>query len=187
MRIGQLAVLSVLVALPAAAGSAISVPFDVQVPLMLKALTYDRNLKARAGDHVRIAVLVPKGSKSVAEDLTTALNALPDRTVNGLPVSFREIVLSDASTLDGSLREQRWAVVYVLPGFSKEDLAEVRRVCEARHILPVAAAAEEIERGMAFAVGAQAGKPQIVVDLPGSKACGSEFDLALLRVARVIQ
>jgi len=28
---------------------------------------------------------------------------------------------------------------------------------------------------------------QIVVDLPGSKACGSEFDLALLRVARVIQ
>jgi len=174
-------------ATPVAAG-AISVPFEVQVPLVLKALTYDRNLKTRGGDQARIAVLLPpKGGRGPADDLAAALNGLPDRTVNGLPVTFREIVVTDAAALEAGLKDQRWVAVYVMPGFSKDELAQVRRVCEAKRILTVAAAADEIERGMAFAIGAQSGKPQIVVDLAGSKACGSEFDLALLRVARVIQ
>jgi hypothetical protein len=188
MRAFKLAVLSLVAALPASAGAAITVPFDVQVPLVLKALTYDRSLKARAGDQVRIAVLIPgKSGRDAADDLSAALSGLPDRTVNGMPVNFREIVVGDAASLEAGLRDLRWVAAYVMPGFSREELAEIRRVCQTRHILTVAAAAEEIERGLAFAVGAQGGKPQIVVSLPGSKACGSEFDLALLRVARVIQ
>ena len=187
VRTRHFAILSVLVALPAAAGSSVPVPFDVQVPLVLKALTYDRNLKSRAGDHVRIAVLVPKGARAAAERLSTALDGLPDRTVNGLPVSFREVPVSGIAALETALRDTRWVAVYVLPGFTHEELREVRRVCEVRQILPVAAVADEVEHGMAFAIGAEAGKPQIVVNIAGSKACGSEFELALLRVSRVVQ
>jgi hypothetical protein len=171
------------------ARAADNVPYDVQVPLVLKALTYDRNLKNRTSDTVRIAVLIPgkNGGRAAAADLAAALNNLPDRTVNGMPVVFREIVVTDGAGLEAALREARFVAAYVLPGFSPEELAQVRRICESRQILPVAAVAGEIERGMAFAVGAQGGRPQIVVDLSNSKACGSEFDLALLRVARVIQ
>lgn len=177
----------VLATAPVAAAS-VAVPFDIQVPLLLKALTYDRNLKSRAGEQVRIAVLVPsKGGRGAAEDLQTAVGALPDRTVNGLPVSFREISVNDEATLDRALGEGRWAAAYVLPGFGREELEQIKRVCQSRHVLAVAASVEEVERGLAFAVGVREGKPQIVVNLPGSKACGSEFDLALLRVSRVIQ
>ncbi len=182
--------LSVLVAaltVPAAA-SGVAVPFDIQVPLVLKALTYDRNLKTRAGDQVRIAILIPaKGGRSAAEDLQTAVGGLPDRTVNGMPVTFREVSVSDEASLEKALGDGRWAAAYVMPGFSRDDIDQIKRACQEHHVLAVAASADEVERGLAFAVGIREGKPQIVVNLAGSKACGSEFDLALLRVSRVIQ
>ncbi len=160
-------------------------PFDIQVPLLLKALTYDRNLKSRAGEQVRIAIVVPpKGSRTAPDELAAAVKALPDRTVNGLPVTFEE-VSSDA--LEQTLRERRWAAAYVMPGFSRDEIAQIKRACEARHVLAVATSVDEVERGLPFGVGSQAGKPQIVVNLPSTKACGTEFDLALLRLSRVIQ
>ena len=178
-------VLLAAVSAAASAGGPV-VPFDIQVPLVLKALTYDRNLKGRAGEHVRIAVLSPKGSASTAAELQASLAALPDRTVNGMPVSFREIKGSDEAALDQGLSEGHWAAIYVMPGFDRDDLAKIRRVAESRHVLAVAAEAQDVERGMVFGVAAQGGKPQLVVNLTGAKACGSDCDLALIRLSRVI-
>jgi hypothetical protein len=187
MKPAALASALVLVMAAAAAADPM-VPFDVQVPLVLKALTYDRNLKTRAGDHVRIAVITPaKAGREVAEDFLSSISQLPDRTVNGLPVTFREVAVTDESGLDQALRTGRWAVAYVLPGFRADELALVKRVCASRQILAVAAEVDDVERGMAFGVGAASGKPQIVVNLPSAKASGTDFDLALLRLARVIQ
>jgi hypothetical protein len=171
-----------------AASSGAMVPFDVQVPLVLKALTYDRNLKSRAGDQVRIAVLVsPRGRSAAANELSASLAALPERTVNGMPVVFKEVAFTDQAGLDQALGAGRWAAAYVLPGFTGDELAQIRRVCESRRVLAVAAQAEEVEGALAFGIGAQGGKPQLVVNLPNARACGTDFDLALLRLARVIQ
>jgi hypothetical protein len=164
------------------------VPFDVQVPLVLKALTYDRNLKTRSGEQVRIAVVSPaKASREVTEEFLSSVSSLPDRTVNGLPVTFREITVADEAGFDQALRGGRWAAAYVLPGFRADELSQVKRVCASRQVLAVAAEVDDVERGMAFGVGAAGGKPQIVVNLPNAKASGTDFDLALLRLARVIQ
>lgn len=178
---------AVLLALVPGVRAAAPVPFDVQVPLLLKALTYDRSLKGRVSDEVRIAVaLPPKGGRDAADGLRNALVDLPGRTVNGLPVSFKE-VSGEEGALQDTLRSGRWAAVYVLPGFSSAELDAVKRVCAARQVLAAAAQVDDVERGIAFGVGAQAGKPQLVVNLGGMKAFGSDFDLALLQLARVIQ
>lgn len=168
--------------------AAAPVSFDVQVPLLLKALTYDRSLKARVGEQVRIAVaLPPKGGREAADGLRNALEGLPDRTINGLPVSFRE-VSGEEGALQDTLRGGRWAAVYVMPGFSNAELEGIKRVCASRQVLAAAAQVDDVvEHGMAFGVGAQGGKPQLVVNLGGMKAFGSDFDLALLQLARVIQ
>src|SRR6185503_5358494 len=112
---------AVLTAVALAAGPSVAaamVPFDVQVPLMLKALTYDRTLKARAGDQVRIAIIVPaKGGRDATDELFASISTLPDRTVNGLPVVFKEVVATDEAALDQALRSGRWAAAYVMPGF----------------------------------------------------------------------
>jgi hypothetical protein len=178
---------AVLLLTVSAAGSAAMVPFDVQVPLVLKALTYDRNLKSRAGDQVRIAVVVPSRGRGAAADLSASLAALPERTVNGMPVVFKEVPFTDQASLDQALAQGRWAAAYVMPGFGQEELAQIRRVCESRRVLAVAALADEVEQGLAFGIGAQGGKPQLVVNLPTARACGTDFDLALLRLAKVIQ
>jgi hypothetical protein len=164
------------------------VPFEVQVPLVLKALTYDRNLKSRATSEVRIAILVPAGTgREAAADLKDALTRISGRTVNGLEVVFKEIDASDDAALEAKLNGSQWAVAYVMPGFTQAGLAKVRRLCEARGVLPVAAAIDDLEHGLAFGIGAAGSRPQIVVNLPASKACGSDFDLALLQLSKVLR
>jgi len=164
------------------------VPFDVQVPLVLKALTYDRNLKARAGDQVRIAILMPpKSNRAGVDQLLSSIASIPGRTLNGMPVVFKEIVVEDDASLESGLRDGSWAAAYVMPGFGKPDLAKVRKICETRRVLAVAASIDDLENGLAFGVGAQGSKPQIVINLPASKACGSDFDLALLQLSKVVQ
>jgi hypothetical protein len=175
-----------LAALPLSAGA--MVPFDVQVPLVLKALSYDRTLKARVGNAVRIAVLAPpKHGHGPSEDLMEAVANLPDRTLAGLPVTFRDITANDEASLDQALQADRWAAVYVMPGFREDQIAQIRKVTAARQVLAVAAQAEDVERGIAFGVGSNGGRPQFVVNLQSIKACGSEFDLALVRLSRVVQ
>ena len=175
-----------VLAVPPCAGST-AVPYDVQVPLLLKALTYDRTLKTRAGDSVRIAIVVPtKGHRAAVDDLQAAVQNLPDRTVNGLPVTFREVVAESGADLEQALQGARWTAAIIMPGFGTSQLAEIRRVCAAQRVLAVAGDVGDMERGLAFGIGVQGGKPQIVVNLPSTKACGSDFDLALLRLSRVI-
>jgi hypothetical protein len=169
------------------AAAKVTVPFDVQVPLVLKALTYDRNLKARVGEDVRIAVLVRKEGRGAAAELKAALDRIAGRTVSGLAVVFTEIEASEDATLEARLAEGQWAAVYVMPGFAQAELARVRRVCEARRVLPVAAVVDDLDHGMAFGIRAFGGRPQIVVNLPASKACGSDFDLALLELSKVVR
>jgi hypothetical protein len=192
MRLPRLCAIALLatIALPNLGSVAVAarfVPFEVQIPLVLKALTYDRRLKSRVSDEVRIAIVAPAKDRDVVADFHASVRKLPTRTVNGLPVTFKEVARGDDDPLDRELRDGRWAAVYTLPGFSEDELQRIRKAGEAAHVLLVAADAEDVERGLAFGVGADGGKPQIVVHLPRSVACGSDFDLAFLRLGRVIQ
>ena len=185
MRSVTTGLLSAALLLAASAEAGAGVPFDVQVPLVLKALTYDRNLKSRASDQVRIAIVIPKGASRAAEELTASVKSVTGRTINNLPVIFKEIVVEDDATLEEGLKEGTWAAAYVMPGFGRADIAKIRRLCEGRRILAIAAAVDDMEYGLAFGIGAQGSKPQIVINLPASKACGSDFDLALLQLSKV--
>lgn len=182
----QVAWLCAVLLLTVSAQAAAVVPFEVQVPLVLKALTYDRNLKARTGAEVRIAVIVPPKGSRAADELTSSVKSVTSRTINNLPVVFKDIVVDSDAALEEGLRDGTWAAAYVMPGFGRADLAKIRRLCELRRVLAIAAAVDDVENGLAFGIGAQGSKPQIVINLPVSKACGSDFDLALLQLSKVL-
>jgi uncharacterized protein DUF4154 len=186
MRRHAAAWLSGVLLLAGSAQAAAVVPFEVQVPLVLKALTYDRNLKTRTSDQVRIAVIVPGKGNRAADELSSSLKSATSKTINNLPVVFRDIVVETDADLEEGLRDGTWAAAYVMPGFGRADLAKIRRLCESRRVLAIAAAVDDVENGLAFGIGAQGSKPQIVINLPASKACGSDFDLALLQLSKVV-
>jgi hypothetical protein len=187
-RVAVIGLLAGLALLTTPVGAAAVIPFDVQVPLVLKALTYDRNLKARAGDQVRIAIIVPaKGSRTAADELQASLSGSQARTVNGMPVAFKLIVAEADDSVEQGLRDGGWAAAYIMPGFSRAELDKVRKACEQKRVLAVAAAVDDIDNGLAFGIGAQGSKPQIVINLKASKACGSDFDLALLQLSKIVQ
>lgn len=183
------ALLAVGLAIPSVATPAVDVvPFAIQVPLVLKALTYDRSLKSRVTDQVRIAVLSPPGKvREAIDELNASLASLPARSLDGRPVQFVEVAAGDEESLDRALRTGHWAAAYAMPGFGAREMDQIKRAAQSARVLLVAAASEDVSRGMAFGVGERDGKPVMVVNLTVTKACGSEFDLALLRLAQVIQ
>ena len=107
------------------------VPISLQMELMLKVATYDKNLRQRAGDAVRVAVLLevdnPDSVRSGAQALK-ALSAVSE--LEGLPLERTSTSYSDGPALARTIRESRVSLLYVTPGFGEEELAAIAR---ARH------------------------------------------------------
>ena len=165
-------------------GGALAVPFDVQVPLMLKALTYDRSLKTRVGGPGSHRHRAPaqgehaRRRRAAGRRFATLPEPHPERPARHVPGDRRST--DDAARGRSRCADGRWAAAYVMPGFSSEDLAKIRRVCAARRSWPWPPTPTTWNTGLAFGVGAGAASRSSWSTCRARKACGSDFDLALL-------
>lgn len=164
-------------------------PASQQVPLLLKILTYDRQLAAKAGSELTIGIVyVPGNSDSakVTSDISGTLQRFTGKTVKSLPIRHWTIEYVTAERLEAVLREKSVNVIYVSPG-NERNLATILRLSKAQHITTTTGVPEYVKRGVAVGIGSRQGKPEILINLESSKSEGSEFDAGLLRMATVVQ
>jgi len=158
--------------------------------LILRALAYDRKLKARVGSEVRVLVVYQSGnqpSETTKSDLVGALqDAARETTVSGLPVRVASLAYSDAGGLEAALKSDHTAAVYVCLGVTSHanNIAEVTR---RRSALTFTGDEESVKSGLSVGLITRGTKPTVLVNLPASKAEGADLDPALLRVAEVIR
>src|SRR5262245_57524999 len=92
------------------------VPASLQVPLLLKILTYDRNFTARTGSSLRIAVVF-NGTNQVSlrarDEIAAAFDAFGDKTVKNLPIRYTALEYVSDSQVDGAVRTGQINVFYV--------------------------------------------------------------------------
>ena len=70
---------------------AMAVPADLQVPLLLKILTYDRQLEAKAGSDLVIGIVhdpSDRESAKAADEIASTLYKFAGKTVKKLPVRY---------------------------------------------------------------------------------------------------
>jgi hypothetical protein len=185
----SLVLLAALAAAPSArAADVMPVPAELQVPLLLKILTYDRNLESRAKAELNIGVVfdpADPASVKAKNEVADILTKVADKTVKKLPIKFVSIEYKTLPELETTVRSRHVNLLYLTPGL--RNVEELIRFSQANRITTATGVRSFVERGVAVGVGVRQDKPEILINLPSSRSEGSEFDASLLRIATVLK
>jgi len=165
-----------------------AVPEEIQVPIFLKILTYDRSLEAKVKDTIRIGVLYfpdNERSKKNKDAITENLKLNKDKTINGVHFSFIEIEFSTEKSLAEVIKEKRVNILYVTSDGS-HALEGISTITRAERILTLTGRVDYVSQGISVGLGVKEEKPQVVINLPSARAEGSDFSANLLKVCKVI-
>ncbi len=177
-----------LLVLLGATQAAADLPAANQAVLVLRILSFDRNIADRAGKEVTIAVLAKPGSgESVQAAVAQALSDAASRTtVSGLPVKVVKLSWGGAARLDSDLTAAHAAALYVGPDLD-DALSSLSHVTQKRRVLTFSEGDGYVNSGVSIALVRRDNRVGIVVNLPGARAEGADLDSALLRIAEVVR
>jgi hypothetical protein len=184
---GRVSLLVCLMVVTLARAEEPSVPVRLQASLLAKLAGYDRNLQNRAGDRVRIAVLIKPGdadSVRVGEEMSHALGQISD--ISGLPHEELSIAYTSAEALPQACATQRIAILYVTPGFDGDAL-KISQALRGVDVLTVAAMARYVSRGIIVGFDAVGGQPRMLVHLPQARAQHVDFQATVLKLMKVVE
>ncbi len=160
-----------------------------QALLLLRVLVYDRNLKARAGGVVRVAVAFRAGdrrSEQERDELVSALEAVSREVLAlGLPVDVVAVPYHDGVEFEARLARTAPACVYVCTSL-EPVVKEIAGAAQRRAVLSASGSRRMAESGLALAIVNRGKRAGVVVNLPAAKAEGADLDAALLAIAEVI-
>jgi hypothetical protein len=165
------------------------VPPDRRVLILVRALSYDGELKARAGDAVAVAILSKRDhgpSEAAASTTTAAFKKVERLTVAGLPIQVVSLIFAGGPALEAAVGSHGIDVVYVCPGLDAE-LAAIMEITRKRRLVSIGGQENYLSRGLALGAFLYEGKPAVVINLPAARSEGSDFSSELLRVARVLK
>lgn len=165
------------------------VPVHVQLGVMLKILSFDRNLKKRDTREIVIGILYQskfRMSLDVRDQLTSAIDESPVKEVEGMPIRYVPIDLGRDTDLEGTIADKDITLLYVAP-LRAADIESITKVSRALHILSFAAVPEYVEEGVSVGLSAKGDHPEIVVNLMSARAEGVDFNSQLLKLAKIIR
>ena len=172
----------------AIAAEEMEVPVDIQIPLFMKILTYDRNLKKRVGDEIVMGVVYQekfRKSLNVKTQLEKYLANKKEDKIDDVPFRYVLIDLSSLSMFKATLAKEKVDIVYIAPlrAVAVEALAAD---CRALGITSLTGVPAYCELGIAISIGTKGKSPQIIINLPGAQSEGADFSSQLLKLAKVI-
>ncbi len=166
-----------------------AVEADRQVMLLLKILTYDRQLETKAGSELVIGVVsVPTDPDSAraTEAISNTLFGYLKKTVKKLTLQYYLHDYSTPEKFQAWVKSKNVKVLYISPGNSK-NLVAILKVAEQLKITTTTGVPDYVEKGVAIGIGERQQRPQILINLPATKREGSEFDASLLRIATIVK
>jgi hypothetical protein len=165
------------------------VPAELQVPLILKILTYDRNFESKTQTELRVGIVFVSGNPAsikAKNEIVEVFRSFSDKTVKKLAIKHSAVEYVSDSQVEEAARSNQFNIFYVAPGNSK-NLDTLLRISRARQIITTTGVPAYVDRGIAVGVGVEQDKPHVLINLTSSKAEGSEFDASLLRIAKVVR
>jgi len=159
----------------------------LQAGLLAKLAGYDRNLRVRAGDRVRVAILIKSGeadSVRVGEEMSHALGQIAD--IAGLPHDEVSLAYTNAETLAETCAAERIAILYVTPGFDG-DAMRISQALRGVDVLTVSAVARYVSKGIVVGFDALGGQPRMLVHLQQARAQHVDFQATVLKLMKVVE
>jgi hypothetical protein len=156
--------------------------------LILRILSYDHNLRTRAGERVTVMVLhhaYDEESLRAREELIGSLKKMQRVKVAGLPIAVVSMPYSDTRGLESRLAQTRPAAVFVCPGLDG-DLGSISAATRRASALTITTSEPDVRRGLSVAIVRSDGKDRIIINVPAARAEGARFDAGLLQLATIV-
>src|SRR5262245_8330685 len=97
----------------------VAVPVALQMELLIKVASYDKNMPARAPDVARVLIVSKRDDAQSSHEAQQAQRALAGKQLVGRPLEVSSLTFSDGAALGARVKEKNIAVVYVAPGFTQ--------------------------------------------------------------------
>jgi hypothetical protein len=169
------------------ADEAVAVPVPLQMELLLKVASYDKNLGARAPDLVRVLLLAKPSSSSGNHVAQLASRLLTGKALAGRAVEVSTQPFSDAAALAQRVKEQRVAIVYLAPGFDPSELQAIAKALNGLSVLSVGALSRFVQSGTVLGFDLISGKPKLLIHQKRARDQGVDFSSQVLKLAKVIE
>jgi hypothetical protein len=159
-----------------------------QVPLLLKVLTYDRNLESKAGAELAIGIVYDPGDRDSATattELGSVLFKLAGKTVKKLPIKYYTIEYTGNADLERFVKQKGISVLYIAPGNAR-NLSHILQLSQELHLTTTTGVPDYVRRGAAVGLAKAQDRPEILIHLKNSRAEGTEFEASFLRYATIV-
>jgi hypothetical protein len=164
------------------------VPADLQIPVLLKVLTFDRRLADARGGSLVIGVLYQSGYRLSFTVKDRVIDALSRPGSNGPANRSLKIVAIDADlkeSIEDVLTRLRVMVLYVTP-MRAFDMEGLRAATRRRKTLTLTGVPEYVEAGLSIGLELRQDSPRILVNLHAARAEGADLAAPLLELATIV-
>jgi hypothetical protein len=158
----------------------VPVPSAVQVPLLLKILTFDRHLAA-AAEPLVVGVVFQRrnrASAAIGDEVRVLL------TASARPIRVIVIDLDETRDLRGMLLRESVRVVYIAP-LQAVSISTLTDATRGEGVVSITGVPRYVEQGLAVGIDMSDSRPRIVINLAASRAEGADFSAELLKLARL--
>jgi hypothetical protein len=174
--------------LAAVAPHEMPVPVEVQVPLLVKVLGFERTLAMRTEPELVIAVAYQadyRSSRLAMEGVIETARAAGALTVHGRPTRWEPLPVQDVAQFVADMVARHAAVVYFAPlrAVSVRSLADA---VTAEGVVSLTGVPEYVREGVSVGIGERGGRPRILVHLLAARRAGADFAAPLLQLADVL-
>jgi hypothetical protein len=165
------------------------VPFELQVKLILTALTYDRNLTQKADGTLTVGILFfpdTAHSQKQAINFSKALEGFKDKKVSSLNINQVVIEYKNSKDLEYIFDQHDINVLYIATGRG-ERLKEILELTRSKKVLSCTPDNINVyEYEVSLGWGIVDNKTKLCLNITSAKAEGADFSAKFLRVVDVI-
>ncbi len=164
------------------------VPVDLQYSLLMKILTFDRNLKDRMGEEIVVGIIYQKNfreSSNAKDEFAKAMDESPIKKIEDIPIHQVPVNLNDTD-LDSAVSQIKIDILYITP-LRTVKLEDITKVSRTKQLTTLTGVPDYVESGLAVGIGTKGGKPLIIINLPTAKKEGTDFSSQLLHLAKVLK
>ena len=165
------------------------VPVEVQVPVLLKVLTFDRRIADVRGENLVVGVLYQSGfrlSSTVKDRVMDALSSTGPSGPANRPLKVVAVDADGKESLETALARLGVRVLYVTPmrAFDLESLVAATR---RNRTLTLTGVPDYVEAGLSIGLDLRQDRPRILVNLRAARAEGADLAAPLLGLATVVE
>jgi len=163
-------------------------PMDVQMKLILKIISYDRNLNKKVTDGVNIGILFKendKQSKETADKAISVLGELAGTKISGHDFNHKVITINSGMDLSDKLKNEKISYLFLSAGL-EEYIDKITTATKELEILSMSCVPKYLDKGVSLAFDRMQNKAVILLRKSYTDE-GSNFPATFLKLAKIIE